>query len=361
MAANPFESFVQIELPKRPYLETDAPQQSVLIRAGAGPRQMRHVVLAEGEVLGMVDGELKGLIPNTGPEIDAAVHIQAYTSTRWVIEHNRNNRNVQISLYDAEGREFEADRVQIGDNAVTVFLVEPAMGRAVLLFAPGDEVGYSFEPDESIGDISALEFEPEFTINGNVSELGRKGNNDLLASFGYANGGMRVAFNNHLESALGVRIHGTPAAVLSSEESLYRIELGQDKQWSVVQSVLLANQAFGSVITNFYDVELEIVDLLNAGESAKVTLIRYGNTYRAQTADGEAPMIFDGTFTSNLGVYQDIRNVDYFAAAFPSAQRNAVGSPLGDFEVTLTCTPKAGVVASVVTNTIRVIVTAEPE
>ena len=54
-----FEDFVQQELPKRGYLNSDVAQETIIIRRGAGPRQFDAVTLGEGEVLAKVGGSVE--------------------------------------------------------------------------------------------------------------------------------------------------------------------------------------------------------------------------------------------------------------------------------------------------------------
>lgn len=135
--ANPFEELIQLELPKRPFLASDVQLESVIIRRGAGPRQLAGLVLAEGQVLGMSGGVLTGVDAGAGgTAVDAVIHVQGVAATSWVITHNRNNVNVIVSVYDATGKMFNPDDIQITANAVTVTVIEEAVGRVVLLFVP---------------------------------------------------------------------------------------------------------------------------------------------------------------------------------------------------------------------------------
>lgn len=135
--ANPFEELIQLELPKRPFLASDVQLESVIIRRGAGPRQLAGLVLAEGQVLGMSGGVLTGVDAGAGgTAVDSVIHVQDVAATSWVITHNRNNVNVIVSVYDATGKMFNPDDIQITANAVTVTVIEEAVGRVVLLFVP---------------------------------------------------------------------------------------------------------------------------------------------------------------------------------------------------------------------------------
>lgn len=128
--ASPFEAFIQLELPKRPYLEEDAPQESIIVRRGAGPRQLQGVTINEGEVLGLVDGQLAGVMPGAGGHS----HTQALAAQEWVVTHDKGNRNVVVTILDEEYQEIIADSVQVGENAITISFTEAQTGYANILF-----------------------------------------------------------------------------------------------------------------------------------------------------------------------------------------------------------------------------------
>ena len=135
--ANAFEDFIQLELPKRPFLASDVDEESIIIRRGPGARALAGVKLAEGQVLGMKDGQLQGVAQesgNGGSAVDAVTHVQEEAATSWVITHNRNNVNVVLNLYGDDGKAFEADEVIVAANTVTITLLEAAAGRAILIF-----------------------------------------------------------------------------------------------------------------------------------------------------------------------------------------------------------------------------------
>lgn len=130
--ASDFESFIQIEIPKRPFMETDAEQESVIIRRGQGPRQLQGVKLNEGEALGMRDGKLVSM------EIKGAVsqtHVQGEASKHWTIVNEHNSVNVVATLYNVSGKVILADDVVVTNEQIDVFFVEAQAGRAVLIFA----------------------------------------------------------------------------------------------------------------------------------------------------------------------------------------------------------------------------------
>lgn len=138
--ANPFESFIQVELPKRPFLENNVEEETIIIRRGAGPLQLSAIKLQNGEILGMVDGKLAAVPAHRGVEIGAAVHIQEEPQYQWMITHNRNNKNVVVTMYNSSGVRFEADVVEVSDNYVKLTMNTAVAGRAVLLFVPTPSV-----------------------------------------------------------------------------------------------------------------------------------------------------------------------------------------------------------------------------
>jgi hypothetical protein len=137
--ANPFEDFIQREMPLRPFLPSDVAQESVIVRRGAGPRQMTGVVLEEGQVLGLRDGQLQGVEASHGTSVDAITHIQDEPDTRWTITHNRNNVNAVVNVYDDNGNWFQPNGLTVTANTVVVELLEAQAGRVVLIFIPATD------------------------------------------------------------------------------------------------------------------------------------------------------------------------------------------------------------------------------
>lgn len=135
--ANAFEDFIQLEMPKRPFLPSDVEVESIIIRRGQGARQLAGIKLGEGQVLGMKDGTLQGVAAGAGGSaVDAVSFEQTEAETEWVITHNRNNVNVLVSVYDATGKVFVPNDLTVAANTVTVTLLEAAAGRVVLIFVP---------------------------------------------------------------------------------------------------------------------------------------------------------------------------------------------------------------------------------
>lgn len=131
--ANLFEQYIQTELPKRPYLETDAAKESIIVRRGNGPRQLQGMTLKNGEVLGKVDGVLVGIDASTFGQVKAIAHTQESESSVWTITHNLENVNVQVATYDDQGKLFIPDTVTVSPNEIVVDMLQPRSGHATVV------------------------------------------------------------------------------------------------------------------------------------------------------------------------------------------------------------------------------------
>ncbi len=115
-----FEDFVQQELPKRGYLNSDVAQETIIIRRGAGPRQFDAVQLQEGQVLALVNGQLTGVAVTDSsiggtPALRKAV--LAFTNEiEWLVEHNLNSENVIVQAFDENKFVLIPDTIQIVDE-----------------------------------------------------------------------------------------------------------------------------------------------------------------------------------------------------------------------------------------------------
>ncbi|SBV38369.1 hypothetical protein BN7874_199 [Phage NCTB] len=129
-----FTDFVQTELPLRPYLAADVAANSVIVRQGAGPRQLSGIQLSAGEILMNIDGTLQAvLLDDVAGNADTFVHVQESAATTWVIAHNMNSELYIVQIFDENGKVIVPDDVETTDaNTVTiVFNSTPTLGRAV--------------------------------------------------------------------------------------------------------------------------------------------------------------------------------------------------------------------------------------
>lgn len=132
-----FEDFIQLELPKRGYLNTDVPQESIIIRRGAGPRQFDAITLTEGQVIAFVGGELKAVsISNlVSSGLKKAILTVAEPTTTWDINHNLGYDDVIVQCFDENRFVLIPDTIQIVDaNTVRVTFSSPQSGVARVVF-----------------------------------------------------------------------------------------------------------------------------------------------------------------------------------------------------------------------------------
>lgn len=135
-----FEDFVQQELPKRGYLNSDVAQETVIIRRGTGPRQFDAVTFTEGQILGLKNGVLQG-VSITDPAVGGSglirKFVQAFTNqVTWTITHNSNSENVIVQAFDEDKYVIIPNSIQVIDANVvelTFNTMQTGTARAVFL------------------------------------------------------------------------------------------------------------------------------------------------------------------------------------------------------------------------------------
>ena len=129
-----FETFIQTELPKRGYLDSDVPQETIIVRRGAGPRQFDAVTLEDGQVLARVNGQLVGM-NLAGNGIRKAIVPVLEGSTQWVVNHNFDSENAIVQCFDENKSVIFPDSIKIddGDN-ITITFNKAQSGTARIIF-----------------------------------------------------------------------------------------------------------------------------------------------------------------------------------------------------------------------------------
>lgn len=134
-----FEDFIQVELPRRPWVVTDPAQETVPVRRGAGPRQLEFVALTDGQVLGKLSGTIQGVnVPGLGGEVipKSYVHVQSTPTSQWVVAHNKNSEDFVALVFDGTGSQIISDELTVTDaDTVTVDFTSNQAGKLVLVFA----------------------------------------------------------------------------------------------------------------------------------------------------------------------------------------------------------------------------------
>lgn len=145
--AGAFESFVQQELPLRPFAATDGNQEAIAVRRGVGPRQMIFLDITDGQVLGRVGGVLQGVTingmtgnGNAGGVRHSVVDVASGNEqSTWTISHNLNSFNCisQVYMLNGDGSlQFVLpDSIKLVDaNTVELKFSTPIAGKAILSF-----------------------------------------------------------------------------------------------------------------------------------------------------------------------------------------------------------------------------------
>lgn len=130
-----FTDFIQTELPLRPYLAADVPQQSVLVRQGAGPRQMSGIQLGEGEIIINIGGTLQAAaLEDLTGSTDSYVHTQSPAETTWNIAHNMASEHYILQVFDPSGNVMNPSEIEtIDSNNIRVTFPDfPTEGKAIM-------------------------------------------------------------------------------------------------------------------------------------------------------------------------------------------------------------------------------------
>ena len=129
-----FEDFVQLELPKRPYLDTDVAVETVIVRRGVGPRQLGAVTLTNGQVLGMVGGTLQGVAIGAGATFKKYSETFTAAST-WTVTHGQASTNFVAQVYDSTGDLIIPDEIETTSaNVVTIRFTSATAGSIRIIF-----------------------------------------------------------------------------------------------------------------------------------------------------------------------------------------------------------------------------------
>lgn len=132
-----FEDFVQTELPKRGYLNADVPQETIIIRRGAGPRQFDAITLGEGQVLGYQNGQLAAVSVTSlvASGLKKAILTVSEDAAIWDINHNLGYDDVIVQCFDENRFVLIPDSIQIIDaNSIRVTFTNPQKGVARVIF-----------------------------------------------------------------------------------------------------------------------------------------------------------------------------------------------------------------------------------
>lgn len=133
-----FVTYVQQELFKRPFLNSDTKQESIMLRRGGGPRQLTGLDINDLEVVGKQNGAVGGipissLLEISGQQEKKLVFTQETAAIQWTVEHTYNSTNVEVYVVDASNNRVEPDSVTAVDaDTVVINFTQAQAGKAFL-------------------------------------------------------------------------------------------------------------------------------------------------------------------------------------------------------------------------------------
>jgi hypothetical protein len=132
-----FSDFIQVELPRRPYLVKDVSQNSVIVRKGSGPRQLDGVKLEPGQILMNVDGTLQAVsLKEFSGGVRSYCENIPEPSNSWTLVHSGKSQKIVVQVYDTENKCVLPDEIIIIDeDTVKVEFGSPLSGYAVVMYS----------------------------------------------------------------------------------------------------------------------------------------------------------------------------------------------------------------------------------
>lgn len=132
-----FVQYVQAELFRRPFLNNDPAQETVMVRRGGGPRQLAAISIADGEVLANVGGTITGVpagsLGGGGSAERKKLHEQTVPALTWTVTHTYSSVNVEVYVVDTDNKRVEPDDIQAVDNdTVVITFTQLQAGKALL-------------------------------------------------------------------------------------------------------------------------------------------------------------------------------------------------------------------------------------
>lgn len=172
--------------------------------------------------------------------------------------------------------------------------------------------------------------QPQLTL-GEISFV--KENGDLLVGTGLKTPTMLSMSNSELEVFIGAHRRGAGDAYVEPTGSDYTIELDDSRLWSFTFGLGLLDETRGSVVTDLYDVKLNIS---NGTDEFEFYLAESEGSLVWSIAELADPVITDNAPTDSLLVAQNSQQLQWYAQAFTEVTQNTAGALLGEFTFKLT-------------------------
>lgn len=187
--------------------------------------------------------------------------------------------------------------------------------------------------------------EPE-ERNNEVIPTEFQNNGKLFLGSGNAVDNMIINGNSEINLAGACRRYKKGATIPANAEDVYEFSVDDTQDWTYVYGVGLKSAIPGAVITDLYNISL---DITTNGRTLTFTLSRdSGGNYHFTNAQYDFDITDDAQALGGT-VYQGIQRVRFYEVAFGSGlQKNAFGSILGKTSFKLTATAKRDGVEPVV-------------
>lgn len=128
-ALSSFVKFVQAELFKRPFTNSDPAKESVLVRRGGAPRQMQSVELGEEEVLTKREGVLQGVPLSEVGGVRSELHVWQTPASVWTVNHDKGSKRIICQIVDGNDQVVYPDSISFPSTSkVVVNFGQPQAG-----------------------------------------------------------------------------------------------------------------------------------------------------------------------------------------------------------------------------------------
>lgn len=205
----------------------------------------------------------------------------------------------------------------------------------------GSTAVYLVDPNSGTGIITPVQLRTDVALEADFSDDGK-----MIHDGSDASNGFIIADNGEISVACSLRRIGDTAPLVIDNGTVV-IELADDQAWDMRFNFGLLNTVNGSDIGALYEISIQSP---TAGpDNLNLKLIKmYGNyllsnpTYTLQVSDSS--MGPNKSYLQNSLSLQDLNDI------VANKTKNSTGSPLGDFEFTLTAKRTSGNVPPVVLN-----------
>jgi len=177
-------------------------------------------------------------------------------------------------------------------------------------------------------------------VTGELTLKGQKADGTMLNGSGNPSTEFTVANNGELELAVSARIWKSGVLPVP-EAGHYSIEIAENGDWNWPFSVALLSES--RPVTDLYDVVLSITSL-ETGVALPFQLVRDAEGKMHFINEQHGLDISDSAVTASGDVVQNIQRATFYKAQLGEMTTNTLGSPIGDFLISLNAVRREGLV-----------------